>query len=240
MTRLHAHLALASAFFFAAAQVASAGTDGSDLGGALLDKANMERSHSGLSSLENQSSLSQVAADHARDMAQRGYVGYDTPEGVSLLELVRQADRSSLISSFGSTIAVLDAGASADEIYKTLMSDPTNADCVTRGFNRAGIGVHEADGRLYVVQLYARIEGQLESPLPASLSAPVVLKSDLSAPAMKSVGWSVTSPEGEVLARGTGARIRPAGGALGEGYLNVDVAVGADVYTFRGPSLNLD
>jgi hypothetical protein len=35
--------------------------------------------------------------------------------------------------------------------------------------------------------------------------------------------------------RGTGERIRDSQGARVEGYLNLDVAMGPDVYTFRGP-----
>lgn len=156
-----------------------------------------------------------------------------------LLDQVRIAERQSLIGSFGSNIAVLPAGATPAQIHAALLSDPGNAENLARGFTHAGMGVHEANGRLYVVQLFARIDGTLSEPLPMRLAGSTVLKPAL-AGNMTPVGWSLISAEGDLVARGGGHRVQSSTGLPLEGYLNLDVAVGTDIYSLRGPYVQVD
>ena len=141
------------------------------LDSSLLDEVNASRRTLALSALDTHLGLAGVASAHARDMAEKGYVGYADTSGVPLLDQVRIAERQSLIGSFASNIAVLPAGATPAQIHAALLSDPGNAENLTRGFTHAGMGTHEADGRLYVVQLFARIDGSLNQPLPLKLNS---------------------------------------------------------------------
>ncbi len=205
------------------------------LEGKLLAIANQTRTANALAPFSADAGLAAVARAHARDMAVRGYVGYADTSGLSLLDQVRVTDRTALIGSFGSSIAVLDSSATAAEVHAAIQSDPANAENLRRGFDHAGVGIHEADGRLYVVQLFARIDGQLDQPLPMQLTEATLLEASLAGRNMTPVGWSVSDASGDVLARGSGRRIQSSSREPLQGYLNLDVAVGTDVYTLRGP-----
>lgn len=206
----------------------------------LLGIANEERAELSLSRLEAHDGLAEVARAHARDMAVRGYVDYADPSGLSLFDQVRQADRTALIGSFGSSIAVLKAGASPEEIHAAIQSDPANAEILRRGFGHAGVGTYLADDQLYVVQLFARIDGELRQPLPMQLAAGTDIHPSLISENMTPVGWSLNNQSGGVLARGSGRRVQTTRGEPMAGYLNLDVAVGTDVYTLRGPFVQVN
>ncbi|MEQ9505771.1 MAG: CAP domain-containing protein [Hyphomonas sp.] len=201
----------------------------------LLAIANEVRTANTLAPLGADEGLAAVARAHARDMALRGYVGYADPSGISLLDQVRMTYRTALIGSFGSSIAVLDAKATPAEIHAAIQSDPANAENLRRGFDRAGIGSFESEGRLYVVQLFARIAGELSKPLPMQLTEATLLEPSLVSNSMTPVGWSLSNENGELLARGGGRRILSSRTEPVAGFLNLDVAVGNDVYTLRGP-----
>ena len=202
----------------------------------LMQLIQAARYDAGVAGLAAHQTLTMVAEAHARDMAQRQYAADVTPEGLSLLDTVRQEDRQTLYSAFGTAIAIAETGADPKAVLAALMSDPANSENLLRGgFDHAGIGSFEKDGRLYVVQLLARVEGQLAQPLPMSAGAADSLRAEFSARGMTPVSWSVSDEAGQTLLRGTGERIRDAQGAQVEGYLNLDVAMGPDVYTFRGP-----
>lgn len=206
----------------------------------LLGIANDDRAGLSLARLEAHDGLSAVARAHARDMSVRGYVGYTDPSGLSLFDLVRQANRTALIGSFGSSIAVLNAGASPAEIHAAIQSDPANAEILRRGFGHAGVGTYTSDGRLYVVQLFAQIDGELKQPLPMQLTEATVINPSLNSESMTPVGWSLDDQRGDVLARGSGRRVQTAKGEPIAGYLNLEVAVGNDVYTLRGPFVQVN
>ncbi|MFN4183624.1 MAG: CAP domain-containing protein [Hyphomonas sp.] len=207
----------------------------------LLRAVQFERRGAGVPALQEHETLSLVAEMHARDMARRNYAADVSPEGFTLLEAVRQADRKTLYSAFGTTIAIVDAGMNAEAVLEALMSDSANAENVLRtGFDHVGVGAVEQDGRLYVVQLLARVEGQLSRPLPLNASAAESLRANFAVRGMTPVSWSVSDSAGETLMRGSGDRIRDPRGTPVEGYLNLDVAMGADVYTLRGPYVRVN
>jgi uncharacterized protein YkwD len=201
----------------------------------LLLEANRIRAAAGLEAFSEDASLQQVAMAHARDMAMGGYIGYSDPVGRSLLEQVRFADRTSLISSFGSIVAVMPATATANDIQVAIQSDPGNAENLSRNFSHAGLATFKHGDRLYVVQLFARIDGALDKPLPLQMTSATRLEAALLDDAMQPLGWSVSAPSGEIVARGSGTRLRTDPRQTVEGYLNLDVAMGNEIYTLRGP-----
>jgi len=205
----------------------------------LLQITNASRAALGLSALQAHEGLAAVASAHARDMAIKGYVGYADQSGLSLLDQVRLADRTALIGSFASSIAVLDEGASPEMIHDAIQSDAANAENLRRGFSDAGIGSHVAGGRLYVVQLFARIDGELDQPLPLQLTGSTIIHPSMASASMTPVGWSLSDERGDLLARGGGRRIQTGAGPMA-GYLNLDVAVGTDIYTLRGPFVQVN
>jgi uncharacterized protein YkwD len=202
----------------------------------LLQLVQAARYDSGVAGLAQHPSLTAVAQAHAKDMAKRRYAADVTPEGLSLIDTVRQQDRQTLYSAFGTTVAIAEAGANPSAVLAALLSDPANSENLLRNsFDHVGIGSFEQDGRLYVVQLLARVEGQLKEPLPMDAVYADSLRAEFSARGMTPVSWSVSDGAGQTLLRGSGERIRDSQGAQIEGYLNLDVAMGPDVYTFRGP-----
>ena len=210
-------------------------SDSRALDAELLAIANETRTENTLAPFGWDEGLAAVARAHARDMAIRGYVGYTDPSGLSLLDQVRTTYRTALIGSFGSSIAVLDAKATPAEIHAALQSDPANAENLRRGFDNAGVGTFESAGRLYVVQLFARIDGELAKPLPMQLTEATLLEPSLVSGSMTPVGWTLSDAQGGLLARGSGRRIASSRTQPVAGFLNLDVAVGNDVYTLRGP-----
>lgn len=199
------------------------------------------RARAGVEALTESAALTEVAQAHARDMIRRNYAADVSPEGLTLLDQVRVADRRSLYSEFGSAVLIVDAEAGADKVLASLMSDPANAANILRGtFDHAGIGLAQDNGQLYIVQLLARVDGHLESPIPVQAGVVDSLKADLSMPGAKPVSWSVSDGNGSTLMRGSGERIRDAQGRSIAGYLNVDVAMGPDVYSLRGPYIEVN
>lgn len=221
-----------------AAELKSSGT--SALDAELLAIANEERAGYTLSPLEADEGLAAVARAHARDMAVRDYVGYADPSGVSLLDQVRMMDRTALIGSFGSSIAVLESDATPAEIHSAIQSDPANAENLRRGFDHAGVGTYSFGGRLFVVQLFARIDGELSQPLPMKVTEATLLEPSLVSSSMTPIGWSLSDASGGLVARGGGRRILASRTEPIAGFLNVDVVVGTDVYTLRGPYVQVN
>jgi uncharacterized protein YkwD len=212
----------------------------SGLDAGLLAMANQTRAGEMLSVLEGHDALASVAKAHARDMAMRGHVSDTNAMGASLFDQVRIADRRDLIGSFASGIAVLDAGATAADVHAAIQSDAANAENLRRGFTHAGIGTHIEDGRLYVVQIFARIDGELDEPLPMQLTAAAVLHPALASDGMTTVGWSISDASGQTLAQGGGRRLQSCGDQPVEGYLNLDVSLGTGIYTLRGPYVQVN
>lgn len=218
------------------------GVDGvsadASLEGELLSLANETRAGQGQAGVEALDSLTEAARLHAYDMAVRHYAAHEDLEGRSHLDRVRMVERSRLIGAFGANIVVVKAGLPAEEIQKALTADAANASNFKRAeFDHMGIAAVEADGMLYIVELFARVDGTLDTPLPP-VAAP---RTDIAAnfsDKLEPVGWSVVSPSGETLMRGIGRKLPANLPTIEEGYLQVDVALGTDVYTLKGPALS--
>ena len=55
-----------------------------------------------------------------------------------------------------------------------------------------------------MVQLFARIDGELDQPLPLQLTGSTVIRPSLASANMTPVGWSLSNERGDLLARGGG------------------------------------
>ncbi|KCZ48862.1 CAP domain-containing protein [Hyphomonas pacifica] len=198
------------------------------------------RSERGIKELTNLPSLNRAALIHAYDMAVRDYIAHDDPEGRSHLDRVGLLDRRVLIGAFGANMAVVDENATAEEAFAALMADPANVANLNRmAFDHMGVTAVKANGRIYLIQLFARVEGQLEAPLPVNMSQRTDLRAVFAESRAEPVGWSVVSADGDVLAKGIGDTA-PAYSLTGQsGYLNIDMALGKDLYTLKGPAVSL-
>lgn len=136
----------------------------------ILRLAAEARSDTGRAALDNLSTLNDAARIHAFDMAVRGYIAHEDPEGRGHLDRVALLDRSHLMGAFGANIAVIDDSATPEQAFGALMSDPVNADNLVRSaFDHWGIAAVRANGRIYLVQLFSSVEGRLDDPLTAQV-----------------------------------------------------------------------
>lgn len=208
-----------------------------DLGGDLGLLMARERERAGVPDLREREALAQAALVHALDMAGRGYVAHQDPEGRGHLYRMRLLDRRALFGATGANIAVLPAAqADAAGLYRALMGDPVNRANFTRAdFTDSGIAVVEAGGAVYVVQVFAELAGELAEPLPLALDAGAVLPVDGLEPGFAFDDWTLTAPEGRTLARGLRARIAPGEAAPAPAFLDVTVSDGETRRSLRGP-----
>jgi len=198
------------------------------------------RTSAGKDRLENLPTLKKAAMIHAYDMAVRGYVAHDDLEGRSHLDRVRLLDRSHLMGAFGANMAIVDDSATAAEAYDALMADSANRTNLTREeFDHTGVAAVRANGRIYLVQLFSRVEGKLQAPVPTQMNGKTDLKAVFAESRAEPLGWSVVSTSGNVLAQGIGNSV-PASELKGQsGYLTIDMALGKDRYTLKGPAVSL-
>ncbi len=202
---------------------------------------NAVRSSADARPLEAHKVLVEVAQAHAKDMALNGYVSYEDRDGQSLLDLVRRADRLTLYSGFGMNVAVLPVSASATDIHRAIMAEPPNAKNVLRpAFDHLGIGVASDGKRVFVVQLLARIDGQLADALPTTVRTHTELRPIFESRDLAPVGWSIIANDGRIIARGPGLRVSNPTASAVSGYLTIDVAAGADTFSLKGPYVTLN
>lgn len=205
----------------------------------LLRVAGEERAAQGVPEIESLRSLIKAARLHAFDMAVRGYASHEDLEGRSHLDRVRIVDRSRLISAFGANVVVVKAGTPVEDIQKIIMADPANAANFKRGeFDHMGVAAIESNGMLYIVELFARVDGTLTSPLPAVATPNSNLTASFSDEKLEPVGWSVVSATGKTLLRGVGKKLPATLPRIEEGFLQLDVVLGKDVYTLKGPAIS--
>jgi uncharacterized protein YkwD len=182
-------------------------------------------------------SLEQAARIHAMDMAARNYAGHNDPEGRGHLERVRMLDRTVLIGAAGANIAIVDGtGLSPADVFAALSRDPVNASNMTRSaFTHTGVGIAEAGGRTYVVQLFARVDGQLDAPLPVYASGKQSIRATFEEKGLQPVAWRLTTPEGDTLDRGYGTTMSAALQPGQQAYLTLDFVRNDAEFAIRGP-----
>ena len=114
-----------------------------DLEKQMLDLVNQERVAAGLSPLQPDPELTEVARKHSSDMFARGYFAHDTPEGLSPFDRMREAKVQ--FSTAGENLALAPTIPVA---HNGLMNSPGHrANILRREFGRVGIGVMDGGMR---------------------------------------------------------------------------------------------
>ena len=206
----------------------------------LADVAALSERHRvrlGLATLGDRDTLSGAALIHAMDMAAREYAAHEDLEGRSHLYRMRLLDRQVLISSSGANVIVLPAeGTTAIDVFNAIISDPVNDANLSRaGFTDSGLGIVEANGLLYVVQVFARVEGELAQPMPVALSDRTSLRMSLAETGFRFDGWTLAGADGRNLERGINPLIASPSRGQDEAFLEVSVSNGLETYVLKGP-----
>lgn len=205
----------------------------------LFELTNSDRADAGVGKLNRRASLDQAARAHALDMAERGYVGHNDLEGRGHVYRIRALDREVFASVTGGNVAVLESEADAGAIYRAIQADETNrANLFRDSFTDTGIGIAEKGGKVYVVQMLTRIDGELSHPLPLEIAGMTEISPKLNEDLFRAASWSLTDASGRRLSGSramglSGSALAPAQNA----YLNLIVEVDTDAYVLRGPAV---
>jgi uncharacterized protein YkwD len=132
-------------------------TDGelAELESELHTAINDIRGQSGLLRLTRDPALDGVARGHARDMATRGYLAHETPEGLTPPDRLKRAGVTG-ISLAGENVGTTSRLDPNREIVTAWMQSPAHHEnIIAPAFNETGIGIaRAAGGSLYYTQLY--------------------------------------------------------------------------------------
>jgi uncharacterized protein YkwD len=125
--------------------------------GAFLARVNQVRAEHKLIELQASPELARVARAHAEDMARRGYLAHESPEGLNPLERTQAAGVAGfrlLAENIGASTIAGDRLESIVEEW--LRSRDHRENLLNPAFNTSGLAIVEApDGRTIVVELYA-------------------------------------------------------------------------------------
>ncbi|MEM1105132.1 MAG: CAP domain-containing protein [Pseudomonadota bacterium] len=193
-----------------------------------------------LPALGARTSLTVAAEAHALDLAARGYAGHASPEGLTHLDRLRRLDRSALFSATGGNIVILAPGTSAVDAFAALISDPVNAENLRRdAFTDSGVGVAKAsDGRVIVVQVFARMDGELEAPLPLRIVETASASISELEPGFHSHQLALR-PVGARVAAPISRQIVPSRHARGEAGLELEAQLGTALFSLYGPVVTI-
>lgn len=199
------------------------------------------RARNDMAPLSTRTSLDVAARAHALDMAANAYAAHTDPSGLDHLDRMRRLDRTALFGASGANITVVDARTPSIEMFNALISDPVNAANLTREeFSHAGLGVAESpDGHMVIVQVFARIDGELEAPMAVSLSAPHPADIRFTDPRLTRAGWRISMDGTNRSTRGTGEAISPRT-LTGTGQIEIDATLRTETYALSGPAVSID
>jgi uncharacterized protein YkwD len=195
------------------------------------------RERAGIEPMAERASLDQAALLHAMDMAVRGYTAHADPEGRGHDWRIALTEREALIGAVGASIIVLPAErADAMLAFRSLAGEVVNRANLDRdAFDMTGVGVVEADGKVFIVQVFADHAGSLSAPIAAS--GPVRTVEMTSLERSEGVqGWRLKASDGVILDRSGRAQLSVAEvPGLGLGRLEVIVTDGFTQRTLAGP-----
>jgi uncharacterized protein YkwD len=122
---------------------------------ALFEEVNQTRERFKLIPLRRSAELDQVARAHSTDMARRGYLAHDTPEGanpVDRLEVARVDGFTLAAENIGQT----DRREPNQEILQGWLASPVHRrNLLSAPFNTAGLGIaRTSSGALIYTQVY--------------------------------------------------------------------------------------
>lgn len=204
----------------------------------LVAEINAERLAAGQTPLNRRASLDMAAAAHALDMSVRKFAAHADPEGRDHLHRIRAFDRTMLVGASGANVSVVSSSDDAALIHNEIKRDQLNQDNILRaGFTDVGIGVVEQAGQIYVVQVFAAAEGDLDAALPVSASDTQSLSANLMSRDRQVVAWGLTdTASGEMLARSTMPRVSYTALDTGDAAnLDILVSVRDRTYVLKGP-----
>jgi uncharacterized protein YkwD len=153
-------LGLAIAFWLSPLRIEASGPEMPDpalapLESELLRQVNEARAERHLLALQRTPELDAVARAHSRDMAARGYVAHQSPEGANAIDRLEQAQVSGF-SLAAENIGATSRPAPNREILQGWLHSPVHRrNLLAPSFNATGIGIARArDGSLLYTQLY--------------------------------------------------------------------------------------
>lgn len=208
----------------------------SDLEDTIRTLTERNREKLAMDGFESRIGLDKAARAHAIDMASRSYVAHEDLEGRGHLHRVRTLDRSVLIGAAGANVTALPTndGVAA---FDALTSDANNMRNLSHSaFSHMGVGVAEDEnGYIYVVQLFAQVDGELAEPLPASLPSISRLQANFAEAGFTPLGWELVDDNGRMLDRGLGRRIQADLAPGASAFLTIKAELNGDTYALKGP-----
>lgn len=156
---LSAVVALLLAALLSAGMVATAPPAGASAG-SFTSLLNSERTSRGLAPLDSNSDLAAVASTWAASMASSG-------------KLAHNPKLTSQVSGWRFVGENVGYGPDAATIHRALMDSPGHrANILDKQYTQVGIGVAQADGRVWVAQVFRTPSGASAKPKPAAAPAP--------------------------------------------------------------------
>jgi len=208
-----------------------------DVEAGLADRVAERRQSAGAGRLEIREGLNRAARLHAIDMAARDYAGHSDSAGRGHLERARTLDRTGLYASMGGNVTTLRSD-NPRVIDRAIASESVNRDNIERqDFTHMGVGAAEANGRLYVVQLFARLDGELNREAPVRIAGSERLQPAFAQRSMRLEGVALSAEDGAVIAVSRNPLVSDPGGQARNAYLVVAARDGDTVYSLRGPSM---
>jgi len=141
--------------------------------------SNEQRRRTGLSELEPDEELRNVARKHSQDMFARGYFSHDNPDGLSPSDRVHRGHRR-LVGESGENIWMCkncwrdDADALAAAIVTGKdgwMNSPKHRDNILRRrFTHGVVGLAQHGKDIWATQLFAETHGYLATPVPRRIA----------------------------------------------------------------------
>ena len=134
---------------------ATTGGDVASLEAALHTAINDVRAEMGLRRLARDPAIDAVARAHSEDMATRGYLAHETPEGLTPPGRLARGGVSGLTLA-GENVGTTSRLDPNREIVSAWLASPAHHENIAApAFNATGIGVaRAADGSFYYTQLY--------------------------------------------------------------------------------------
>jgi len=126
-----------------------------ELEGELARTVNRWRESHNLVPLARLAALDAVARAHSADMATRGYLSHDTPEGVNPVDRIL-AGGVAEFSLAGENVGMTSRGTPNAEIFQRWLASPDHFENLSApAFNATGVGIaRRADGTLFYTQVY--------------------------------------------------------------------------------------
>lgn len=135
---------------------------------------NEERKNEGLSALMWEQTLSDIAAAHSRDMAEKNYFAHRSPEGLMVADRVARGHRK-LVGTIGENVYLfvgkppVETDMAEDMVENWMNSSGHRENILRDGYTHLGVGVYRKNNRVYATQVFAGVKAWLKKPLPRKI-----------------------------------------------------------------------